>query len=65
MRACSRIHALSPSRVCARALPLIGAEESIQPLERFLFVEAKRVSFFHVVVVVVVVVVVGGLIYSS
>ena len=37
----------------ARARPLIGAEESIQPLERFLFVEAKRVSFFHVVVVVV------------
>ena len=36
----------------ARARPLIGAEESIQPLERFLFVEAKRVSFFHVVVVV-------------
>lgn len=35
----------------ARARPLIGAEESIQPLERFLFVEAKRVSFFHVVVV--------------
>ena len=34
--------------------PLIGAEESIQPLERFLFVEAKRVSFFHVVLVVVV-----------
>ena len=31
--------------------PLIGAEESIQPLERFLFVEAKRVSFFHVVAV--------------
>ena len=36
----------------ARARPLIGAEESIQPLERFLFVEAKRVSFFHVVEVV-------------
>ena len=32
--------------------PLIGAEESIQPLERFLFVEAKRVSFFHVVALV-------------
>ena len=39
------------SHACARALPLIGAEESIQPLERFLFVEAKRVSFFHVVAV--------------
>ena len=59
----ARVYTLSLPRVCARALPLIGAEESIQPLERFLFVEAKRVSFFHVVVVVVVVV--GGLIYSS
>ena len=48
MRACSCAALLGS---CARARPLIGAEESIQPLERFLFVEAKRVSFFHVVVV--------------
>jgi hypothetical protein len=50
VRACSCAALLGS---CARARPLIGAEESIQPLERFLFVEAKRVSFFHVVVVVV------------
>ena len=49
--ACVLVRVLCSHEAWRPLRPLIGAEESIQPLERFLFVEAKRVSFFHVVAV--------------